>query len=66
MAFIKAQKIVYDDSGRIISGSASVVDAVYVPTGYCQDFCANLILDKPPGYQMPGQAAAVKVAVHLS
>ena len=33
MAFIKAQKIVYDDSGRIISGSASVVDAVYVPTG---------------------------------
>ena len=33
MAFIKAQKIVYDDSGRIISGSASVVDAVYVHTG---------------------------------
>ena len=33
MAFIKAQKIVYDDSGRIISGSASVVDAVYVRTG---------------------------------
>ena len=33
---------------------------------YCQDFCANLILDKPPGYQMPSQAAAVKVAVHLS
>ena len=33
MAFIKAQKIVYDDSGRIISGSASVVDAIYVSTG---------------------------------
>ena len=33
MAFIKAQKIVYDESGRIISGSASVVDAVYVRTG---------------------------------
>ena len=33
MAFIKAQKIVYDESDRIISGSASVVDAVYVRTG---------------------------------
>lgn len=33
MAFIKAQKIVHDDSGRIISGSASLVDAVYVSTG---------------------------------
>ena len=31
-----------------------------------QDSCANLILDKPPGYQIPGQAVAVKVAVHLS
>jgi len=34
--------------------------------GYRQDSCANLILDKPPGYQIPGQAVAVKVAVHLS
>ena len=33
MAFIKAQKIVYDESGRIISGSASIVDAIYVQTG---------------------------------
>ena len=33
MAFIKAQKIVRDDSGKIISGSASIVDAVYVCTG---------------------------------
>ena len=33
MAFIKAQKIIYDASGRIASGSASVVDAVYVSTG---------------------------------
>lgn len=33
MAFIKAQKIVRDDDGRIISGSAAVVDAVYVRTG---------------------------------
>ena len=33
MAFIKAQKIVRDDSGRIISGSASIVDTVYVRTG---------------------------------
>ena len=31
-----------------------------------QDFCANLIPDKPPGYQIPGQTVAVKVAVHLS
>ena len=33
MAFIKAQKIIRDDSGRIISGSAAIVDAVYVSTG---------------------------------
>ena len=33
MAFIKAQKIVRDDTGRITSGSAAVVDAVYVHTG---------------------------------
>ena len=33
MAFIKAQKIVRDESGKVISGSAAVVDAVYVKTG---------------------------------
>lgn len=33
MAFIKAQKIVRDDSGAVISGSAAVVDSVYVKTG---------------------------------
>ena len=33
MAFIKTQKIIRDDSGRIISGSASLIDAVYVPGG---------------------------------
>ena len=33
MAFIKAQKIVYDDNNHIISGSAAIVDAVYVSTG---------------------------------
>ena len=33
---------------------------------YRQEFCENLILDKPPDYQIPGQAVAVKVAVHLS
>ena len=33
MAFIKAQKISRDDLGNIISGSAAVVDAVYVRTG---------------------------------
>lgn len=33
MAFIKAQKITYDDSGKIISGSAAIVDTIYVPTG---------------------------------
>ena len=29
MAFIKAQKIIYDESGKITSGSASVVDTIY-------------------------------------
>ena len=33
MAFIKAQKLVRDDSGNVISGSAAVVDSVYVKTG---------------------------------
>ena len=33
MAFIKAQKLKYDESGRIISGSAAIVDAVYISTG---------------------------------
>ena len=33
MAFIKAQKIIRDDSGNVISGSAAVVDSVYVKTG---------------------------------
>ena len=33
MAFIKAQKLVRDDSGSVISGSAAVVDSVYVKTG---------------------------------
>ncbi len=32
MAFIKAQKIIYDESGKITSGSASVVDTIYVKT----------------------------------
>ena len=32
MAFIKAQKIIRDEHGCIISGSAAVVDTVYVPS----------------------------------
>lgn len=33
MAFIKAQKIVRDNSGKIISGSAAIVDTIYISTG---------------------------------
>ena len=33
MASIKAQKIRYDESGRIISGSAAIIDTIYVSTG---------------------------------
>lgn len=29
MAFIKAQKVRKDESGRIVSGSAAIVDTVY-------------------------------------
>ncbi len=29
MAFIKTQKVVYDDFGKIISGSAAIVDTIY-------------------------------------
>ena len=33
MAFIKAQKVIRDENGLIISGSAAIVDTVYVSTG---------------------------------
>ncbi len=33
MAFIKAQKVIRDEDGMIISGSASIVDTAYVSTG---------------------------------
>lgn len=33
MAFIKAQKLVYDEDGKISSGSAAVVDTIYDNTG---------------------------------
>ena len=33
MAFIKAQKVVRDENGVITSGSAAIVDTVYVSTG---------------------------------
>ena len=33
MPFIKVQKLVRDDSGTIKSGSAAIVDTVYVKTG---------------------------------
>ena len=39
MAFIKAQKVVRNADGTIRSGSAAVVDTVYVSTGqknHCQ------------------------------
>ena len=33
MAFIKAQKVIRDENGTITSGSAAIVDTVYVSTG---------------------------------
>ena len=33
MAFIKAQKIIRDENGVITSGSAAIVDTVYISTG---------------------------------
>lgn len=33
MAFIKAQKIIYDEKGNITSGSAAIIDTKYVSTG---------------------------------
>jgi len=33
MAFIKAQKVIRDEKGKITSGSAAIVDTVYVSTG---------------------------------
>ena len=33
MAFIKIQKLIRDDYGKIISGSAAIVDTKYVKTG---------------------------------
>ena len=39
MAFIKAQKIVRDENGVITSGSAAIVDTVYISTGSKNHLC---------------------------
>ncbi len=31
MAFIKVQKVVKDSAGSVVSGSAAIVESVYVP-----------------------------------
>lgn len=33
MAFIKAQKVIRDEHGKVTSGSAAIVDTVYVSNG---------------------------------
>ena len=33
MLFIRTQKLVYDKAGRIVSGSASIIDVTYNPEG---------------------------------
>ena len=33
MPFIRTQKLVYDKAGRIVSGSASIIDVTYNPGG---------------------------------
>ena len=45
MAFIKAQKIVRDKNNIIVSGSAAVVDSVYVRTGQ-KNHCKHEVREK--------------------
>ena len=45
MAFIKAQKIVRNSDGGILSGSASVVDTVYIKTGR-QDHSKHVVRER--------------------
>ena len=45
MAFIKAQKIVRNSDGCILSGSASVVDTVYIKTGR-QDHSKHVVRER--------------------
>ena len=45
MAFIKIQKLVRDNSGKIISGSAAIVDTEYVKTG-TKSHCKHIVREK--------------------
>ena len=45
MPFIKAQKLRYDEEGRITSGSASIIDTVYVQTGR-RDHSSQVVREK--------------------
>ena len=45
MAFIKIQKLVRDNSGKIISGSAAIVDTEYVKTGN-KSHCKHIVREK--------------------
>ena len=45
MSFIRAQRIVRDDSGRIVSGSATIRDSIYVKTGTKQH-CKQVLRER--------------------
>ena len=45
MAFIKIQKLIRDDYGKIISGSAAIVDTKYVKTG-TKNHCKHIVREK--------------------
>lgn len=45
MAFIKAQKVIRDTDGNIVSGSASIVDTVYVSTGR-KNHCKHTVRER--------------------
>lgn len=45
MPFIKAQKLRYDEEGRVVSGSASIIDTVYVQTGR-KDHSSQVVREK--------------------
>lgn len=45
MAFIKIQKLVRDNSGKIISGSATIVDTEYEKAG-TKSHCKHIVREK--------------------
>ena len=63
MAFIKAQKIVRDENGVITSGSAAIVDTVYISTG-SKNHSKHIVREKLG--KVLYLSTVIDVSVHMS